>query len=146
MTQPEFEVKFNARVGEAIKDMVFPADKIPEGLRDYLLLSLPVFTYHAVKCTLNEFEACAEYAGNGGELSMTTAFIALQVCPCVTANDIGVNFAVYCQMNRHLDDMALQWDTMTKAIKDGVNAAINAEFEASQKLNTKAAKRIHLPN
>ncbi len=133
MNQQQFEEKFNKKVQTAIKGMTFPADKIPEGFRDYLLLSLPVFTYHAVKCTLDEFEQVAEYAGNGGDLSMVCAFVALQMTRGVTAKDINVNLAVYCGMNRQLDEMALAWDMMTKDIKDQANREINGEYEAEQK-------------
>lgn len=152
MNQQQFEAAFNAKVGESIKDMIFPAENIPDGFRDYLLLALPCFTYHAVKCTLEEFGQCAEYAGNGGEISMTAAFVALQITRGVTAKDIGVNLAVYCQMNRLLDDMALAWDIITKPFKEAANREINEAYEkqlkqqnASLALNTKGNK-IVLPN
>lgn len=148
MNQQIFEQKFNALVQDGIKNMLFPSENIPDGYRDYLLLCLPCYTYHSVKCNLEEFEACAEYASNGGEISMTVMFVSLQMARGVTAKDIGVNLAVYCAMNRYMNDMADAWEIISKPVKEAANRAINAEFEKQQKsdsLNKKGLK-IHLPN
>ncbi len=153
MTQQQFEAKFNQRVTAAIKGMVFPAENIPDGFRDYLLLSMSVFTYHAVKCTLDEFEECAIYATVGGDLSLTSAFVSLQIARGVTAKDIGVDLPVYCQMNRLMDEMAIGVDVILKPIRDKINKELNEEFEKEQKqlrtnqlLHNGAKKKIHLPS
>lgn len=148
MNQNQFEQLFNEKIQADIKDMLFPAENIPDGLRDYLTLSLPVFTYHSVKCTLREFEQVAMWAAEGGDMPMVIAFIILQFTRGVTAKDISVNLVTYIEMNKLLDEMALAWDIITKPIKERVNSEINSEFEKQQsasKLNTKGSK-IHLPN
>jgi len=152
MTQQDFEKRFNERVSAEINGVIFPSENIPDGLRDYLTLSLPVFTYHSVKCTLEEYEQVAMWAAEGGDMPMITAFIALQITRGVSAKDIGVNLMVYIEMNKLLDDMSLAWDVIVKPTKERINRELNEEFEreyrkqqAAQALNRKGNK-IHLPS
>jgi hypothetical protein len=141
MNQQQYEVEFNKRVTAILKELIFPAENIPEGVRDYLLLSLPCSNHYALQCSLDEFEEVADYAGNGGDIKMTTAFIALQIVRGVTAKDVGLNLAVYCQMNRLFADMAIAWEVIAGPFKEKIAREIGAEYEKSQKNKAINGKR-----
>lgn len=148
MNQQQFETRYNALLTEKVKDCVFPADKIPEEFNDYVLICMPHITHRVLQCSIEEYEKVADFAGNGGDCSLATMSISLQIARSCPAATIGVNLAVYCAMQVHVDEMARISDVVLKPYQEKVMQAIQAEDALEKK---KAAlqgggKRIVLPN
>lgn len=148
MNQQQFESRYNALLTEKVKDCVFPGDKIPDGFNDYILIGIPHITHRALQCSIAEYEKVADFAGNGGECSLATMAICIQIARSCPAATIGVNLAVYCAMQVHVDEMARISDVILKPYQEKAIQTIQADEALEKK---KAAlqggnKRIVLPN